>query len=239
MLVAPFQLDELKKIVSGEIGDLEIDISNSKIKNQSLLTYIYNLNLADPKINHKSAELKDRRDLFMSYLTHKTIVNVSGFSEAYLKFLFKLKEIKDLDTDALEILQQSIFTDDEVEYLLDNDPALRELIEHSAFLLDGIVIHLILNINDTILDASNDFGKIGVVSDPLWIGHTWINLLEHPVFNVHYYSKMPELTELVYFPYQYSEPIYKGKPLLDYLNKSNLINSLFEMSVDGVKGQPL
>lgn len=237
MLTAPFQIDELKKIVSGEIADLEIDISNSKIKNQSLLTYVYNLNLSNAKINHQSSPLKDRRDLFLSYLTHKTIVNIEGFTEAYLKLLFKLKDITDLDDDAKEELTKSIFTDEEVAELLENDNEIKEMIEHSAFLLDGIVVHLILNINDTVIDVSDDFGKIGVVNDPLWIGHTWINLLKNPVFNLYYYSKMPELKELVYFPYQYSEPIYKGKPLLDYLSESVIVNSLFEMAIDGVKGQ--
>ena len=55
ILTAPFQIEDLKKIVSGDIESLEIDIKESKIKNQSLLTYIYNLNLKNPKIHFSGA----------------------------------------------------------------------------------------------------------------------------------------------------------------------------------------
>lgn len=231
MLTAPFSIDNLKKIISGEIQAPEIDLAASTIKNQTLLTYLYNLNIKDVKANFQNLSLQEKRDLFLSYLNHKTIVDIDCFSETYLKFLFNLKEIVELDEDAQEIMQSSIFTDDEVKQLMDNDLELREAVEHAAFVLDGIIIHLILNTNNVKIKLDEEFGKVGILKDPNWVGHTWINLLKHPVFNAYYYSKMPPITELVYFPYQYCEPIYKGKPLFDFLNDSVVVTTLYEMSL--------
>lgn len=236
MLIAPFQISDLKQIVSGEIKSPVIDLANSKIKNQSLLTYIYNLNLSDVSIHYKSSSLQDRRDMFLSYLNHKTIVDVEGFSETYISFLFNLKDITDLDEDSIEILEsKSMFTRDEIDLLMKNDLEIRDSIEHAAFLLDGIVIHFILSTNDVNLLLDSNFEKIGVLNDPNWIGHTWINLLKNPVFNLHYYSKMPKLEELVYFPYQYSESIYKGKPLFEFLSGMTVVPALMQMTIDSLK----
>lgn len=237
MLSAPFQIDELKKIVSGEIVSPQIDLVSSKIKNQSLLTYIYNLNLVDASVDSQSASFQERRDLFLAFLNHKTTVSITGFSEAYLKCLLKLKQINDLDEEAIESLSTAVFSDDEVDTLMSSDAEVIDAIEHSAFLLDGIIVHLMLNINNIDLQLDGDFGKIGIVNDPTWIGHTWVNLLGHPVFNAYYYSKMPELQQLLYFPYQYSEPVYRGKCLFDYLGESAVVASLLEMAVDGIKEQ--
>ena len=231
MLTVPFSIDNLKKIISGELQTPEIDLSLSTIKNQTLLTYLYNLNIKDLKINFENLSIQEKRDLFLSYLNHKSILEITNFSETYLKFLFNLKDIVDLDEDAQEILQSSIFTDSEISQLMSNDAELREAIEHAAFVLDGIIIHLILNTNDVKIKLDEEFGKIGIHKDPNWIGHTWVNLLKHPVFNSYYYSKMPELKEMVYFPYQYCEPIYKGKPLFDFLNESVVVTTLYEMSL--------
>lgn len=237
MLSAPFDINQLKSIVSGEIVSPEIDLTNSKIKNQSLLTYIYNLNIEDARINCDTASFEERRDLFLSYLNHKTVVNVVGFNETYLKCLFNLKEITDLDEDAVEELKLSIFSDEEIATMMANDADIRSAVEKSAFVLDGIIIHLMLNTNDVTISLTDDFGSIGVLNDPSWVGHTWVNLLKNPVFNVYYYSKMPEMKELVYFPYQYSEPIYRGKPLFEYLGESKIVTSLLEMSIDACKEQ--
>ena len=231
MLTVPFSIDNLKKIISGELQTPEIDLSLSTIKNQTLLTYLYNLNIKDLKINFENLSIQEKRDLFLSYLNHKSILEITNFSETYLKFLFNLKDIVDLDEDAQEILQSSIFTNSEISQLMSNDAELREAIEHAAFVLDGIIIHLILNTNDVKIKLDEEFGKIGIHKDPNWIGHTWVNLLKHPVFNSYYYSKMPELKEMVYFPYQYCEPIYKGKPLFDFLNESVVVTTLYEMSL--------
>lgn len=237
MLTVPFSIDNLKKIISGEIESPEIDIASSNIKNQTLLTYLYNLNISDIKANFSNVSFQEKRDLFLAYLNHKTIVDIAGFSETYLKFLFNLKEITDFDEDAIEAMQPAFFTDEEVSQLMSTDTELRDAIEHAAFVLDGIIVHMILNTNDVKLQLNEDFGKVGILKDPNWVGHTWINLLKHPVFNVYYYSKMPELKELVYFPYQYCEPIYKGKPLFDYLNESVVVTTLYEMSLGFEKQQ--
>lgn len=236
MIAAPFQISDLKQIVSGEIASPEIDLVNSKIKNQSLLTYIYNLNLSNVSIYVKSSTLEERRDLFLSYLNHKTVVNINGFAETYIRFLLNLKDITDLDSDSLEIIEEnSLFSADEVVELMNSDTELRDCIEKAAFLLDGIIIHFVLNTNDINLTLDEEFGKIGVVNDPNWVGHTWINLLSHPVFNLYYYSKMPPMSELVYFPYQYSESIYKGKPLFEFLSGMTSVPALMQMTIDSLK----
>jgi len=232
MLVAPFQIEELKQIVSGKIKSPVIDFKNSKIKNQSLLTYIYNLNLQDATIDIKDTELLDRRDFFLSFLNHKTTVEVVGMAETYIKFLFALKGITVRPEDQVELDRLCIFGDNEIADMMQSDTEVRDAIEHATFLLDGIVVHLMLSLNDMHIELDGDFGKVGVVKDPGWIGHTWINLIKHPVFSVYYYSVMPPLAELVYFPYQYSEPIYKGKTLLNYLTEYPFLMSVMKAGLE-------
>jgi hypothetical protein len=232
MLIAPFQIEELKQIVSGKIKSPVIDFKNSKIKNQSLLTYIYNLNLQNATIDIKDTELLDRRNLFLSFLNHKTTVEVVGLTETYIKFLFALKGITVRSEDQIELDQLCIFSDSEINDMMQSDTEVRDAIEHAAFLLDGIVVHLMLSLNDIHIELDGDFGKVGVVKDPGWIGHTWINLIKHPIFSIYYYSIMPPLAELVYFPYQYSEPIYKGKTLLNYLTEYPFLTSVMKVGLE-------
>jgi hypothetical protein len=234
MLTAPFQIDDLKKIVSGDIKSPVIDFANSKLKDQSLLTYIYNLNLNDAVVHMADSTLEERRNFFLAYANHKTIVEVSGMSETYIKFLLALKGI-DVAEEDLEGLSSSIFTDEEIKTLLETDQELRDAIEHAAFILDGIVVHIMLSINDLSLVGDEEFGKVGVLRDPTWVGHTWINLLKNSVFNSYYYRVMPPLSELVYFPYQYSESIYKGRTLFDYIDEHPLIAAFMQVSVDKLR----
>lgn len=235
MLAVPFQINDLKSIVSGEITCPEIDFANSKIKDQALLTYIYNLNLSDVKVNLTDVSLTDRRNLFLSFTKHKTTVDVENLLDTYLKFLLVLKGIQPHEDDVEEINKNVIFSDEEIRQLLDTDTEVRESIEHAAFVLDGIVVHIMLSLNDIKIQADENFGKVGVLKDPNWTGHTWVNLLKKPAFNAYYYTVMPELQELVYFPYQYNESIYKGKVLLDYLGDNPWLMALMQIALKNLE----
>jgi hypothetical protein len=180
--------------------------------------------------------LAARRDLFLSYINHKTIVDLDSLSASYLQFLFFLKEITEIDPDATEeLLEKSIFTPEEIETLMQTDIELREAIEHAAFLLDGIIVKIMLSMNNISLLADQNFQDIAVVRDNNWIGYTWVNLLKNPIFNINYYSKMPQLNELVYFPYYYEESIYKGQPMLNFLGESPILVSLMDMALENIK----
>jgi hypothetical protein len=234
MLTAPFQIDDLKKIVSGEIKSPVIDFANSKLKDQSLLTYIYNLNLTDASVHMADISLEGRRNFFLAYANHKTIVEVRGMSETYIKFLLALKGIS-VEEEDVESLASSIFTDDEIKILLETDQELRDAIEHAAFILDGIVVHIMLSMNNLALISDEEFGKVGILRDPNWAGHTWVNLIKNPVFNSYYYRVMPPLSELVYFPYQYSESIYKGRSIFDYIDENPLIAAFMQVGLDKLR----
>lgn len=235
MLTAPFALDDLKKIVAGDIELVEIDFAGSKIKNQALLTYIYNLNVSNVNIDMTLADLKERRDFFLSYVNHKTTVEVSGLLDTYVKFLLALKKIPVHPDDHEEIGCRSIFTDEEITLLLDTDNEIRDAIEHAAFVLDGVIVHIMLSLNNVNIQGDEEFGKVGILNDPNWVGHTWINLFKKPAFNAYYYTVMPELKDLVYFPYQYCESIYKGKVLLDYLAENPWLMALMQISVKNLE----
>lgn len=235
MLAVPFQLDDLKSIVSGETACPEIDFVNSKIKDQALLTYIYNLNLSDVTVNLKDAPLEDRRNFFLSFTRHKTTVEVTNLLDTYLKFLLALKGIQVHKEDLEVVNKDAIFNDEEIKQLLDSDEEVRDAIERAAFILDGIVVHIMLSLNQVNIQADEEFGKVGVLKDPNWTGHTWVNLLKKPAFNAYYYTVMPALKDLVYFPYQYSESIYKGKVLLDYLAENPWLMALMQHTLKNLE----
>lgn len=235
MIAAPFQLDDLKRIVAGEQSCPEIDFVNSKIKDQALLTYIYNLNLSDVTVNLEGVSLEDRRNFFLSFMKHKTTVEVANLLDTYLKFLLVLKDIQIHKDDVEEINKNVIFSDEEIRQLL-NDEEVRETVERAAFVLDGIIVHIMLSLNEINIRADEEFGKVGILKDPNWTGHTWINLLKKPAFNAYYYTVMPALKDLVYFPYQYSESIYKGKVLLDYLGENPWLLALMQVTLKNLEG---
>jgi hypothetical protein len=235
MLAVPFQLSDLKDIVSGQTACPEIDFQNSKIKDQALLTYIYNLNLADVTVNLGGSSLQDRRNFFLSYMNHKTTVEVSNLLDTYLKFLLVLKGVQVHKDDAEEVNKNVIFTDEEIRQLLDTDNEVKDAVEHAAFVLDGIVVHIMLSLNQVNIDGDEEFGKVGILKDPNWVGHTWVNLFKKPAFNAYYYTVMPELRDLVYFPYQYSESIYKGRVLLDYLSESPWVTALMQVALKNLE----
>jgi hypothetical protein len=177
---------------------------------------------------------EEKRNFFLSFINHKTVVDISAMSETYIKLLLALKDIK-IEKEDEDDLSTSIFTNEEIKTLLDTDQEIRDAIERAAFLLDGIIVHIMLSINDITLMLDEDFQNIVIHRDPTWIGHTWINLLKNIVFNVYYYRKLPPLKELVYFPYQYEEPIYKGKIMFDYLNESPCILTFMSNAVNSLR----
>lgn len=237
MYAAPFALDDLKKIVSGEISCTEIDYKNSKIKNQALLTYIYNLNLSAVNINVSETTVQERRDLLLSYINHKTSVEVTNLLNTYLKFLFALKNITLHEEDRDDFGKDCLFNDVEIQQLMTNDFELREAVEHAAFVLDGVVVHIMLSVNNLNIQADEEFGQVGVLKDPNWIGNTWINLFKSAFFNAYYYTIMPQLKDLVYFPYQYCESIYKGRVLLDYLSENPWLMAMMQVTLENLESK--
>jgi hypothetical protein len=228
MFTAPFDSDTLGKIISGEIKNPEIDYTNSKIKGKNLITYISNL-----KYNvtlHLGEITKDEKFILLNeYIKHPSTVKIQQFENTILKSLFSLKGfdlgLVDASEFDREALSDCILSNDEIlEYVVHN----RELIMQLASVLDGVLLYCIKNLSA----YKEEFGETitsNVVVDKIEIGKTFVNFFSNEVFNYHYYTVLPDFSNMVYYDYYYDKPIYSGQILLSFITNECVIFPILSM----------
>lgn len=232
MYIIPFDAENLKKIITGEIENPTIDYVNSKIKGKNFITYFSNLKYKNIEIDLSNVETVERFELLKEFIKHQSTVHIEQFESTLLKALFHYKgyDLKLVDESVLDqpYFSKSILTNDEIkQFVEENKELVRELID----VLDGVLLYAIKNLNA----YKEEFGdKItnNVVVDKIQVGKTFVNYFSNETFNSYYYSTLPDFKDIKYFEHYYDRPIYSGQLLITYISKDCVLFPLLKMILD-------
>ena len=232
MYIIPFDSDNLKKIITGEIENPTIDYVNSKIKGKNFITYFSNLDYKNISIDFTNVSLEEKKSLLVEYIKHQSTVNMEQFVSTIIKTIFYFKgfdlSLVDKSEFDKEFLSKSIFTNDEiVEFVGENKKLVSDLVD----ILDGTLLYAIKNLKDFKENFGNNI-TTNVVVDSLDVGKTFVNMFSNETFNAYFYSKIQSFDKLKYFEHYFDRPIYSGKTLLSYITGDCILFPLLKIILE-------
>jgi len=232
MLTIPFDAITLKSIITGEIDNPVIDYANSTIKGKNFITYFSNLKYKSVTINFNNVTIEEKYNLVTEYIKHQSMVKIEQLESTVIKCLFKNKgfdlTLVDKSEEDKEDLSKCILSNSEVEqYVINNSDLVNELTD----IFDGAILYAIRNLN-AYKEVYGDIITDNVEPNKLSVGKTFVNLFANETFNCHYYSSLPDFTQLKYFEHYYDRPIYSGQTLISHISGNCVIFPLIKMIVD-------
>lgn len=232
MHTAPFDSETLKRIISGELDNIEIDCSNSKLVGKNLLTYLSNIKYKNLSLNLDGVSVEDKTTLVVEYIKHQSNVSVPQIESSVIKAVFAFKgfdlDLVDKSVDDYEVLSNSALNNAEIISMVESN---KELIRELVDVLDGVLVYAIKNLNEYKEAFGDNIGN-NIVTEKGVVGKTFTNLLSNPTFNSHYYSVLLPFEQIKYFEYYFDRPIYSGKTLISFLQGDCLIFPLLKMILD-------
>ena len=224
----------MKQFIVDPTMTLTVDYKNSKLKGRTLLIYCTNVNIANIDLDFKDCTQDEKFELIDAYITHTSTVSIMRLTECVIRLLTYAKGI-DLPEEYQRILSfgMSSLSDEEiVEYC--SDDLRREHLIALLHILDSIPLYLLTT--NTAFEET--YGKpsdvFTAIDDIKYTGYTFVNLLNHPVFLLTYYTA-PFSSENRYFVQQFEEALYGGKTLYTYFvnNENNYLLALFDALFTG------
>lgn len=232
MFIIPFDAETLKKIITGEIEHPVVDYANSKIKGKNFITYFSNLKYKSVTIDFNSVSVEERKTLVVEYIKHQSMVKMDQLESTVIKCLFKKRgydlSLVDKSEYDQEVLFNSILSNQEIEEFISEQA---ELINELTEILDGAILYAIKNLN-AYKEVYGEEVSLTTEVNKLNVGKTFVNLFQNEVFNYHYYSALPDFTDLKYFEHYYDRPIYSGQTLISHITGNCVIFPLIKMIVD-------
>lgn len=233
MYTIPFDSETLKDIITGKINSPQIDYTNSKIKGKNFITYLSNLKYQNLDINFSEVPYEERCDLVSEYIKHSSTCHIEQIEASIVKSLFYYKRydlaLVDQSIDDQVFLQKGILSNDEIRQYVSTNA---ELVKQLGDLLDGVLLYAIKNLN-AYKEELGDFITTNVVVEKQQVGKTFVNIMNNPTFNCHYYGALPKFDELKYFDYYFDKPIYSGKTLMTFITAPHcVIFPLLKMVID-------
>lgn len=233
MYIIPFESETLKSIITGKIASPEIDYTNSKIKSKNFITYLSNLKYENVGINFSDVSYEERSELLLEFIKHNSICHIEQLEASLVKSLFYYRgydlSLVDQSIDDQQFLQKSILSNEEIKQFVN---ANRDAVKQLGDLLDGVLLYAIKNLNAYREELGN-FITTNIVEEKQVVGKTFVNLLNNPTFNCHYYGSLPKFDDLKYFDYYFDKPIYSGKTLMSFITTPQcVIFPLLKMVID-------
>lgn len=233
MYTIPFDSETLKDIITGKITSPEVDYTNSKIKGKNFITYLSNLKYENVGISFSDVLYEERSALLLEFIKHNSTCHIEQLEASLVKSLFYYRgydlSLVDQSIDDQQFLQKSILSNEEIKQFVD---ANRDAVKQLGDLLDGVLLYAIKNLNAYREELGN-FITTNIVEEKQVVGKTFVNLLNNPTFNCHYYGSLPKFDDLKYFDYYFDKPIYSGKTLMNFITTPQcVIFPLLKMVID-------
>lgn len=230
----PLDFADMKQFIVDPTKPLNIDYKNSKLKGRTLLIYCTNVNIPIIDVDFADCTQEEKFELVDAYITHMSTVSILRLSECVIRLLTYARGI-DLPIEYQHLLpfgMSSMSNEDVVKYC--EDPTRRNHLIALLHVLDSIPLYL-LTTNVSFKAAYGDPSSVFVAIDDIkYTGYTFVNILNHPVFLLTYYT-VPFSSENRYFVQQFEEALYGGKTLYTYFvnNENNYLLALFDALFTG------
>lgn len=230
----PLSFDEMKEFIIDPLTPLVIDYKNSQLKDRALMVYCTNVSMQTVDVDFANCTTEEKFGMIDAYISHKSTFKIQRMIQCVVRLLMYAKgiqladELKNLLPFGVESL-----TDDEIKQYCENDQRRTNLI-HLLHVLDSIPLYMLT----TNTSFEQTYGKpvdvFETIDDINYTGYTFVNLLEHPVFLLQYYT-VPFSGQRRYFKQQFEESLYGGKILYSFFvnNENNYLLALFDAIFSG------
>lgn len=216
----PLSTDEMKYFFEHKEEYFLVDLNNSKLKGNVLLTYLSNLGLK-AEFNIVDLDKESKFDLLTQYMTSRHIVESKTFTLMVLQVLLKCKGL-----NPHEYVEPLLSEDEIIEFINSN----AQLVHHWELFLDSCMTFMI----DTFSELSDELnlkGTLELVDDQRFIGLNVVNMFALEGFTELYFS-LP-IKEIKYFERQFNDYMFNGKKLYHYvMNKNNTLLHLMSALVN-------
>lgn len=229
----PLSFEEMKEYIVDPKKVLRIDYKNSQLKERALLIYCTNINLQTLDIDFADCTTEEKFAMIDAYITHKSTLNICRLVECVLLLLFYAKGIPQGPYQNTLLFGAQTLSQRDIEQYCQNEQR-RENLIHLLHLLDSIPLFMLTT--NTAFEQT--YGKPSevykTVDDINYTGYTFVNLLNHPVFLLQYYTA-PFSSKGMYFKQQFEESLYGGKTLYSFFvnNENNFLLPLFDALFTG------
>lgn len=230
----PLSFDEMKEFIVDPSKTLVVDYSNSKLRNKTFLVYCTNISLQNIDIDFSGCDREAIFSLIDAYITQKSTLKLDVLLQCVIRLVIFAKGIQYPDEyQPFFVRGTQILSGEDLQLYWDNETR-RENLVKLMHVLDSIPIYL-LTTNTSFRDVYGEPSEVfNVVDDINYTGYTFVNLLEHPIFLLVYYTA-PVVSNSRYFKQQYEETLYKGKSLYYYFvnTEANFLLPLFNAIFSG------
>jgi hypothetical protein len=193
------------------------------------MVYCTNVNLQTVDIDFTGCTPEEKFAMIDAYITHKSTFKMHRMIQSVLRLLMYAKGIALSDVyQKLIPFGMETLTDEEIKQYCENEQRRNHLIQ-LLHVLDSIPLYMLTT--NTAFEQT--YGKpsevFDLVDDINYTGYTYVNLFDHPVFLLQYYS-VPFSGQSRYFKQQFEEAIYGGKTLYSFFvnTENNYLLSLFD-----------
>lgn len=230
----PLSFEQMKEFIVDPSKRLTIDYKNSQLRDKALLVYCTNINLQNITFDFTGCEKEEIFSLIDSYITHKSIIKIEMLIQCVVKLMMFARGTPILPEFQIAVdFANQVLPDADLRAYCD-DETRRDNLTRLMLVLDSIPLYL-LTTNTAFEEA---FGKptevFQVIDDINFTGYTFVNLFEHPVFLLQYYTSA-FASGGRYFKQQFEETLYKGKSLYYYFvnNETNFLLPLLDAILSG------
>jgi hypothetical protein len=188
----PIPIEDLKKYFENKETYFVVDLKDSSLSNDKILTYLSNLNVPCDIIN-------PNLDLLKEYLNSKSLVSIPSLEKFAIDLLLSYKNLQ----------KQDAYDD----FIKENN----EIIKKWESVLDSLILYNIytLQINDTVehvesfpIDETDDL-----------TGINFLGLLKHEDF--YYYYNGAKQENCKYYKKYFNDYMFKGHNLFTYWANEN------------------
>lgn len=211
-VTAPFDMDAIKTYFADKENTFFIvDYDNSKIKENQLITYLSNIGIPCDLTNLNNPQ--DVNNLLVEYLSTMMLVEIPCLIKTAIAAILVNKGF---DVGGIE----SLLT---VEDLTKFNEENAELIQRLETILTSCSVYNMYTINvDEYRNWAESFEHI---DDEQYVGVNFVHMFFYEDFYRFYQSTDKSLYR--FFDKQFTESMFKGKPLFDYWhNDANMISML-------------
>lgn len=230
----PLSFDEMKEFIVDPSKTLVVDYSNSKLQDKTFLVYCTNIGLQNIDIDFSECEQEKVFSLIDAYITQKSTLKIDVLLQCVIRLIIFAKGIQyPEEYEPFFVKGKQVLADEDLQLYWDNETRRDNLVK-LMHVLDSIPIYM-LTTNTSFKEVYGEPTEVfNTVDDINYTGYTFVNLLEHAVFLLVYYTA-PVMSNGRYFKQQFEETLYKGKSLYYYFvnTEANFLLPLFNAIFSG------
>ncbi len=232
-VTVPIPTESIKEYFTDKEIVFMVDYANSRLKGQTFLTYLSNLNIPSDVVFGPDFTEEMYFEVMKAYMSQRMVVTSECLNVHVAQLLLLAKGVKYENIPyKTNIGEETIF-----KFLEDNlDMVLRWL-----HFIDSSMIFCTFAI-ESLNREFKPFEKLEVIEDKEYVGHNVVNLYTLPMFTQCYFGLEGATYRESFFKHQFEDYMFANQRLVKYFNHPSIIIAhVFEGMASGAidKSNPL